>query len=85
VVVGARLMDRWLGGCFAERLAEEAGRATSAPKGAPGLERLAISLKRYPDTNLFFHRNYRRNLSTGIPIARNYEGGAGLVESLELG
>jgi hypothetical protein len=41
----------------AEEAAEKADLRRSAPKGAFDFEGLAVSLKRYPDTNLEFFRN----------------------------
>jgi hypothetical protein len=41
----------------AEEAAEKADLRRSAPKGAIDFEGLAVSLKRYPDTNLEFFRS----------------------------
>jgi hypothetical protein len=41
----------------AKEVAEEVDIRRSAPKGAFDFERLAVSLKRYPDTKLEFFRS----------------------------
>ena len=41
----------------AKEVVEEVGIRRSSPKGAFDFERLAVSLKRYPDTKLEFFRS----------------------------